>query len=268
MNDNQMPTLVYLKKTQKFLRRSFLILILLVLVSSCVTGGDQSVSNESNSDSDTSSNSVLWEDKTSLLTPISQALAKDCPLFPGKQVNIAFKDEYSVSKLRTYEVDGAIMHVYHDGAFNPDVEDDFSLLKYYEEWGCKSDTLYISELRFSDKDFDGNVSPTYLFDCVDRYIEEPNGLIITCADAYMRVESIVWSSWNTIEATGIGIFSENNCNPDCASGTIVEQEATIRLGSVKKDSSGKNVFTEIAVETAKAQKSGGYFDTYELYYRE
>ena len=84
----------------------------------------------------------------------------------------------------------------------------------------------------------------------------------------MGVENIIWKSWNNIEASGEGIFYENNCSPDCASGRIIRQKAEIQLSNIQRDKSGKSVFTEIIVQTKEKQQAGGYMDTYSLYFEE
>jgi hypothetical protein len=47
---------------------------------------------------------------------------------------------------------------------------------------------------------------------------KPERITITCADRGIYVEKIRWSTWDEKGATGLGIYSENLCEPSCAEG--------------------------------------------------
>lgn len=51
-------------------------------------------------------------------------------------------------------------------------------------------------------------------------------------DASNIVGHLTWSSWGPAIAVGHGSLAVNNCQPNCAQGTITQTPATIRLGSV------------------------------------
>jgi hypothetical protein len=211
---------------------------------------------------------IAWTSPESLEEPIRRVIADACPTFNSEEATLAFISDYADSNLRTIDVDGATLFLYLDGAIEPDIEDEASTNKFYEEWGCTKDTLFVQELRFSNTDFYGKVAPVSVVDCLDKYATNPSDIIITCADANMGVEKIEWESWNTVEASGRGVFYENDCNPDCASGQILRQDAVISLSRIQKDKCGKSVFTESVVQTDKKQQAGGYMDTYSLYFNE
>jgi hypothetical protein len=61
---------------------------------------------------------------------------------------------------------------------------------------------------------------------------KPGSITITCADGGIYVEKIRWSSWSQEGATGIGIFSENLCEPSCAEGQQVEVPVNLRLSNL------------------------------------
>lgn len=212
--------------------------------------------------------SVAWTSPETLKEPIKKVMASACPTFNSQKANVVFVGDYADSNLRTIDVDGATLFLYLDGAIEPDIEDEASTNRFYEDWGCTKDTLFVEELRFSNTNFYGKDAPVSVVDCVDKYAANPSDIIITCADANMGVEKIEWKSWNTVEASGRGVFYENNCNPDCASGRISRQDAIISLSGIQKDKFGKRVFTEIVIQTNKKQLAGGYMDTYSLYYQD
>jgi len=248
---------------KSILRVSVSLGLILVMASAC-----SSSDNSTNSKIDTTEGRVAWSNTDSLEIPLKQAVSQSCPNFDAETASLTFEGDYADFNLRLINLDDAKLLLYLDGAIEPEIEDEFSTVRFYEEWGCTEDTLYIQELRFSGGDFYGNENPISIFNCLDEYEGQPSNLIITCADANMGVEDIIWKSWNNIEASGEGIFYENNCSPDCASGRIIRQKAEIQLSNIQRDKSGKSVFTEIIVQTKEKQQAGGYMDTYSLYFEE
>jgi hypothetical protein len=75
-----------------------------------------------------------------------------------------------------------------------------------------------------------NVKPEEVltFDC-EIPVHKPDYITLTCADGGMVVEEIKWQSWGTKEAIGTGLYAENNCQPDCASGKFVESPVEISI---------------------------------------
>ena len=61
---------------------------------------------------------------------------------------------------------------------------------------------------------------------------KPELIFLTCADGGLYVEKIKWSTWSKEGATGIGIFSENLCEPSCAEGQQVEAPVNLRLSNL------------------------------------
>jgi hypothetical protein len=66
------------------------------------------------------------------------------------------------------------------------------------------------------------------WDC-ETSVYKPESILITCADGGMYVEKIKWSTWSKDGATGIGIFSENLCEPSCAEGQRVKALVNLRI---------------------------------------
>ena len=78
-----------------------------------------------------------------------------------------------------------------------------------------------------------NVNPDEVltFDC-EIPLHKPDYITLTCADGGMSVREIKWQSWGSKEAVGTGIYAENNCQPDCASGKFQQTAVEISLRSL------------------------------------
>jgi hypothetical protein len=209
---------------------------------------------------------VNWSEKESLQEPLKALLSANCSNFVAESASIKFIQDFPDFNARTLEINGTIIVLYLDGAVSPEIENENSAVTYYEKWQCKEDTLFLEDLRFSNVDFNGRKSPVYVSDCGYGVEQQPTAITLTCADGGIRIESITWQSWNAVEASGSGTLIENTCNPDCSAGNFVNQVAIISLGSIKKDKSGNLVFSEVSITTDEKQQSGGYLDTYSLYY--
>jgi hypothetical protein len=61
---------------------------------------------------------------------------------------------------------------------------------------------------------------------------KPESITITCADGGMLVEKIQWSTWGQEGARGIGIYSENLCEPNCAQGRRVNAAVKLTLSNL------------------------------------
>jgi hypothetical protein len=78
-----------------------------------------------------------------------------------------------------------------------------------------------------------NVNPDEVltFDC-EFPLHKPDYITLTCADGGMTVEEVKWQSWGPKEAVGTGIYAENNCQPDCASGKLIKTPVAISITSL------------------------------------
>lgn len=54
-------------------------------------------------------------------------------------------------------------------------------------------------------------------------------IIYFSGDSGNIVTSILWSSWDDQSAVGHGTWGYNNCQPSCATGTVVQYQATVTL---------------------------------------
>jgi hypothetical protein len=58
---------------------------------------------------------------------------------------------------------------------------------------------------------------------------KPEHIILTCADATLAVDKIIWNSWTVDGATGHGVQFQDNCVPNCAQGSAAYTPVTITL---------------------------------------
>ena len=80
-----------------------------------------------------------------------------------------------------------------------------------------------------------NVTPEQVltWDCETAQYK-PAAITITCADGGIFVEKIQWSTWSKEGATGMGIYSENLCEPNCAEGERVTAPVKLTLSNLIK----------------------------------
>jgi len=79
--------------------------------------------------------------------------------------------------------------------------------------------------------------------------QKPELIMITCADGGIYVEKIKWNMWTKDGATGIGILSENLCDPSCAEGQRVETPVILRLSNLTEQN-GKFYLRTLDISTS------------------
>ena len=84
-------------------------------------------------------------------------------------------------------------------------------------------------------------------------VQHPEEIMLTCADGGMIVTDIKWQSWNTIEAMGSGIYSQNMCEPSCAEGKRVEVPVRLRLSELF-EYKGRNVLRTLDIKAISGQE--------------
>ena len=77
---------------------------------------------------------------------------------------------------------------------------------------------------------------------------KPELIYLTCADGGLYVEKIKWSTWTKVGATGVGIFSENLCDPNCAEGQRVEASVNLSLTNLTEQN-GKYYLRTLDIST-------------------
>jgi hypothetical protein len=73
-----------------------------------------------------------------------------------------------------------------------------------------------------------NMGNSYFNNC-GTAAQKPISITQYCADAGTSVNGIKWSNWSKKSATGVGIYSVNMCNPNCAAGTVISHKVTVKL---------------------------------------
>ena len=100
-----------------------------------------------------------------------------------------------------------------------------------------------------------NVKPEEVltFDC-EIPVHKPDYITLTCADGGITVEEIKWQSWGVKEAIGTGVYAENNCQPDCASGKLIKTPVALTLTNLIEYKS-KFYLKDLAITTQKGNNS-------------
>ena len=91
---------------------------------------------------------------------------------------------------------------------------------------------------------------------------KPESITITCADGGIFVEKIQWSTWSKEGATGMGIYSENLCEPNCAEGKRVTAPVNLALSNLTEHK-GKFYLRTIDISTQNGKdfpwgRAGGF----------
>ena len=96
------------------------------------------------------------------------------------------------------------------------------------------------------------VEGVWTYDC-EFPVQRPEQIMLTCADGGMIVTDIKWQSWNTKEATGSGIYSQNMCEPNCAEGMRVEIPVRLRLSELF-EYKGRNVLQSLDIKATSGRE--------------
>jgi len=92
----------------------------------------------------------------------------------------------------------------------------------------------------SDEDI-ALIDPMNIYAIVCGYPEhKPDVTTINCADFGVQVNNISWHSWSGYGARGSGVWSVNQCEPDCVTGTRIGTPVEVRLSNLMTD--GKRFF--------------------------
>lgn len=106
----------------------------------------------------------------------------------------------------------------------------------------------------------------YTFLC-ELPLRRPDVFTTACADFGEMVYEIKWDEWNVQGASGRGIYSVNDCDPDCATGK--RHEVPVRVWLEDATSDGKNYFLNTlkivpveAFEGTQAYRQNRHFNLY------
>ena len=101
-------------------------------------------------------------------------------------------------------------------------------------------------------------------------VQRPTTMTSACADFGEQVHSIKWNIWEKGKALGTGVYSKNDCDPDCADGTRLEAAVRVELTDLTRDGNKYflNTFTFISKmgeDLPKRNSAGGFWDISEFY---
>ena len=112
-----------------------------------------------------------------------------------------------------------------------------------EKWVADEDDglLQLRAVNVGSTEEIERISPKKIFTDVCGYMDQkPEEVILTCADAGILVREIKWDTWTASGASGSGIHSVNQCDPDCARGKRIEVPVEVRLSRLMTD--GNNFY--------------------------
>jgi hypothetical protein len=78
---------------------------------------------------------------------------------------------------------------------------------------------------------DVGVCVTPVVSCKGELKTEPRQIIVS-GDGTAFVTGLLWTGWGSNGATGSGTLKLDNCNPDCAQGTLTPYAATVVLSDL------------------------------------
>lgn len=104
-----------------------------------------------------------------------------------------------------------------DSSESQEVQDEFKLLEVKDSAGIAS-------------------SEVLSFEC-ELITQRPEVATPFCADFGVAIWDIKWSTWSAEGAEGTGIYKANDCDPDCASGNIFEEQVKLKMSGLYSDGS-------------------------------
>jgi hypothetical protein len=78
----------------------------------------------------------------------------------------------------------------------------------------------------------GAATATRVLTCTGKLASRPSTYTLSCADANAGWTTMTWSAWSASSATGHGVLRQNDCTPNCVSGTFINYRATVTLSKV------------------------------------
>lgn len=87
----------------------------------------------------------------------------------------------------------------------------------------------------------------YAFDCGFPEVK-PESFTIYCADAGEGIAQITWITWSRKEATGLGTYYSNPCEPNCAESKLIKRPVSLKLLGLKKMES-KWIYTKLRFQS-------------------
>ena len=80
------------------------------------------------------------------------------------------------------------------------------------------------------------IDPENVFTAECGYIsQKPEEVVLTCADGGISVQDIKWDTWSASGASGSGVQTVNQCEPDCVTGKWIEVPVNVYLTRLMTD---------------------------------
>lgn len=80
------------------------------------------------------------------------------------------------------------------------------------------------------------IDPENVFTAECGYIsQKPEEVVLTCADGGISVQDIKWDIWRASGASGSGVHTVNQCDPDCLTGKWIEVPVEVKLTRLMTD---------------------------------
>lgn len=151
-----------------------------------------------------------------------------------------------------------------------------SLLLTFLLVSCSSPEVAIQEETGQSDDFEltlvdniEGIEPSEVLSFIcELVMAKPSEATPYCADFGVAIWDIEWSSWQASGATGKGTYSANDCDPNCADGTIYSAPVDVKLEDLYTD--GSRYFLRNLTFTSKenlplTDSKNGTWDVAEFY---
>jgi hypothetical protein len=75
---------------------------------------------------------------------------------------------------------------------------------------------------------------------------EPTRLLLS-GDSSTFMRGLTWSAWGASTANGTGTLEIDNCNPNCAQGSLTGYHATVTLSGLTPYGSGQQGYADMTI---------------------
>ncbi|HEY4277165.1 MAG TPA: hypothetical protein VGM91_03035 [Conexibacter sp.] len=99
--------------------------------------------------------------------------------------------------------------------------------------------------------------PAGLLNCARNLQVKPKVFTLACGDGNVGLSSLRWTSFGGASARATGIFAVNQCDPNCASGTVLRRRVTV-VATRPGMFGGKRTYSRLAL-TGKTGRSLGRY---------
>ena len=89
----------------------------------------------------------------------------------------------------------------------------------------------------------------------------PGSIDLACGDGNAFLSDLTWPFWNATGALGPGIYTHNDCKPDCAHGTFVSVPTTVTLADPVETGAGPEFATVRYTEPDSSVPGGAFTAT-------